>query len=100
MGPQKTPMPDTILRVRVTPRSGKTEVTRVDGGVVYARIAAPPVDGAANSALIKLLADALDVPKSRLSIRSGASGRDKQVTIEGLDEAAAMDRLHAREAKP
>lgn len=90
---------DALLKVRVTPRSGKTEIVRIDAGVVYARIAAPPVDGAANAALVKLIAEALGVPRSRVSIRSGASGRDKTVRIEAMDGEDALSRLAAYGAK-
>jgi uncharacterized protein YggU (UPF0235/DUF167 family) len=57
------------------------------------RVRAAPVEGAANAALERLLADALDVPKSRISVAKGASARVKTVEIDGLDEAEVRRRL-------
>jgi len=78
--------------VRLTPRGG---VDRVDGvndeGALQARVAAPPVGGAANTALIRLLADELDVSRSAVRLVAGASGRHKLVVVEGVsaEEIAA-----------
>lgn len=88
------------LRVRLTPRGGRD---RIDGWttdahgapVLKARVAAPPVDGAANAALIRLLAKALGVPKSAITIVAGETARTKTVEIDG-DAAALSDRLKAR----
>lgn len=71
------------IRVRLTPRSGKNTVERYDGGTLFVRVAAPPVDGAANASLIALLASILDMPKTALRIGSGASSREKIVVVEG-----------------
>ncbi len=61
-------------------------------GRLAVRVAAPPVDGAANEALIRLLAAALDVPRSAVSIESGATARVKRVRIEDV----APDALSGR----
>lgn len=61
-------------------------------GTIRVRLAAPPVDGAANTALLRVLADALNIPRSRLAIASGATGRRKRITIEGV----GVEELHAR----
>jgi len=82
-----------LLRVRLTPRGGRDALARYENGVLHARVAAPPVDGAANRALIHLIADALDVPKSRVLIQSGETGRDKTLRIEGWDEERLRTRL-------
>lgn len=60
-------------------------------GVLRARVAARPVDGAANEALLRLLAVALDVPRSRLTLRSGMASRTKVILAEGV----APDRLRS-----
>jgi len=78
------------LAVRLTPRGGREAVDgwAVDGeGRPYlkVRVAAPPVEGAANAALLALLAKILGVPKSSLSIASGARARLKLVDIDGCD---------------
>jgi uncharacterized protein (TIGR00251 family) len=81
------------LAIRVTPRSRKTMlgdiVADAHGRPALAiRLAAPPVDGAANKALIAFLAGELGVPRSSLTILSGDSGRWKIVSIAGISAAA------------
>jgi uncharacterized protein len=76
------------LRVRLTPRGGRDRVDgfAADAGgerVLRVRVAAPPVDGAANAALVRLLAKALGVPKSAVTIVSGETSRDKTVEVVG-----------------
>lgn len=88
------------LTVRVTPRGGRDAVegwARDETGraVLKLRVAAAAADGAANAALIALLAKALGRPKSALRIVRGETARVKQVEIEGLDEAEAWRRLGA-----
>lgn len=65
-------------------------------GTLRARIAAPPVDGAANAALLKMLAEALGVPKSRLSLVMGETGRRKQVLVVDLPPDELRERLITR----
>jgi uncharacterized protein (TIGR00251 family) len=60
---------------------------------VKIRIAAPPVDGAANEALIRFLADALGVPKSAISIASGAAGRRKRLAVDGVSRDRVLRAL-------
>jgi uncharacterized protein (TIGR00251 family) len=72
--------------VRLTPRAGRDSIDGVDdAGRLRVRVAAPPVDGAANEALIRLLAAALEVPRSSLAIESGATSRVKRIRIDGVD---------------
>jgi uncharacterized protein (TIGR00251 family) len=73
-----------IVPVYVTPRAGKSEVAGERGGALWVRLAAPPVDGAANKALLDLLTKLLDVPGSAVRLLSGASGRQKRVAVSGL----------------
>ena len=78
------------LAVRLTPRGGREAIDgwAVDGdGRPYlkVRVAAPPVEGAANTALLALLAKTLGVPKSSLSIASGAGARLKLVELRDCD---------------
>lgn len=70
-----------ILTIHVQPKASRTECIGVHGGAVKIRIAAPPVDGKANEALVAFLAERLDVAPSSIEIRAGASGRQKRVLL-------------------
>lgn len=83
------------LQVRLTPRADRDAIAGIYDGVIAVRVAAPPVDGQANVALVKVLAKALGVPKSRLSIVRGQAARDKLVRVDGLLAADAHARLVA-----
>ena len=69
------------------------------GDALKVRLAAPPVDGAANDAFVTLLADELDVARRAVRIVSGESSRSKTVQIDGID-ADPVERLAARTTKP
>jgi hypothetical protein len=73
-----------ILTIHVQPRASRTEVAGWHGDAVKIRLAAPPVDGAANDALTAFLADRLAVPRSAVSLLGGATSRRKRVRIDGL----------------
>jgi uncharacterized protein (TIGR00251 family) len=81
------------LRVVAVPRGGRTTVERVESGELRVRVAAAPVDGAANRALLDYLAELLGVPRHAVELRSGAHNRRKVVLIRGLDAAAVQQRL-------
>ena len=85
----------STLSVTVVPRASRNRLELQADGTVRARIAAPPVDGAANAALVKFLADALDLPRSRLAIESGESSRRKRIVAEGIDPVDLATRLRA-----
>ena len=76
--------------MRVIPRAQKNAVQGELGDALKVRLCAPPVDGAANAALVEFLADKVGVPRSRVRIVSGATGRNKRIEIAELapDEAA------------
>jgi len=84
---QKQTDVSAILAVRIQPRASKNSVTRMENGSLKIRLTAPPVDGAANGALIKFLSDTLSVSKSVVEIVSGHTGRQKIVRISGIDRA-------------
>ncbi len=71
--------------VRVTPRASREAIAGVHDGALKVALTAPPVEGAANAALIALLAKALGVPKRAVRIASGETGRVKRVEVEGVD---------------
>jgi uncharacterized protein (TIGR00251 family) len=81
--------------VRVIPRAGRTGVAGTRGGALLVRLAAPPVEGAANAALVEFLAGAFDRPKGAIRIISGQSSRDKRVAVDGLTSDAAARVLSA-----
>ncbi len=82
------------LTVRVTPRATRNEISEVlDDGTLKIRLAAPPVEGQANKALIRYLADILNVAPSRIEIVAGQTGRDKLVTITGVEVDIVEQRI-------
>ena len=80
--------------VRVQPRASKNEVAGVNNGALRVRLQAPPVDGAANEALVAFLADELDVPSRLVRIVSGFGSRNKVVEIDARARHA-LDRIVA-----
>jgi uncharacterized protein len=85
----------SVLSVVVVPRAARSSLEVLADGVIQVRVAAPPVDGAANIALLRFLAAALDVPRSRLKITSGASSRRKRIIVSGLMPDELETRLRA-----
>lgn len=83
------------LTIRVTPNSSRDEVAGEAGGVIRIRLRAPAVEGKANAALVRFLAEALGVRPSAIRILRGETGRTKTVEIEGIDGPAAAARLLA-----
>jgi hypothetical protein len=81
------------IDVRVIPRAKKTECTGLRDGALVVRLAAPPVDGAANDALIEFLSDTLNVPRRAIQIVGGQRSRHKRVAIEGVTMSAVARRL-------
>jgi uncharacterized protein len=86
----------SALAVRVTPRASRNKIVEVLGdGTIKIHIAAPPVDGEANEQLIAYLAEVLNIPKSRLEIVAGQSGRDKLISVLDMDAETAHKRILA-----
>ncbi len=86
----------SALAVRVTPRASRNEIVEMlDDGTIKVRLAAPPADNEANRALIEFLADILGVPKSRLDIVAGVTGRDKLIAVLDMDAETAHQRIVA-----
>ncbi len=83
-----------LLAVRIQPRASKNEIIPMEGGAFKIRLTAPPVDGAANEALIKFLSDVLGIAKSRVEIISGQTLREKRIRINGMSEAAVRRLLN------
>lgn len=73
-----------IFSVRVVPRASKSEIAGELDGALKVRIASPPVDGAANAELVKLLSKSFGVSKSEIEILSGQASKTKQIKIGNL----------------
>jgi uncharacterized protein len=82
------------LVVRVVPRAGRTTIAGVRSGALTVRLAAAPVDGRANDALVALLAETFDLPRRAITILSGHASRDKRIALAGLSEARLTARLN------
>jgi hypothetical protein len=83
---------DVRFAVRLTPRSSVNRVDGVIDGVLRLRVTAPAVEGAANSALVSLLADELSVGRRDVRIVAGATSRQKLVVVDGVDQDAVVAR--------
>jgi len=81
------------LRLHVQPRAARTEIAGRHGDALKVRLAAPPVDGAANEALVRFLADRLGVSRSAVRLEAGAGGRAKIIAVEGIGLEEAGRRL-------
>ena len=86
-------MKHAVLHVRVVPRAARAALTRDQAGRWRAHVTAPPIDGAANRALVALLADRLGLPKRAFALLRGEGGRDKIVAVEGASAAEIDTRL-------
>lgn len=82
-----------VIDIRVIPRAGRTQVAGTRDGALLVRLAAAPVDGAANDALIEVLAAALRTSKRTLTIISGETSRRKRIRVAGVSAAAVRERL-------
>ncbi len=80
-----------VIPVRVKPRSSREAVEGWVEGALVVRLTSPPVDGAANNALVRLVAKKLGVALSRVRIRSGERGRHKVLEVEGLTQQAVRE---------
>ena len=85
----------TCFELRVSPRASRDALVGVHAGALKLSLTAAPVDGAANEAVIALLATALDVPKRAVRIVRGARARKKLVCIEGVDAERVRAALKA-----
>ena len=84
--------PGTRFAVRLVPRGGADQVEGVVDGVLRARVSAPPVAGAANHALLRLIAEELGIPQRDVRLVAGAGGRTKVVMVDNLDPGVIAER--------
>jgi uncharacterized protein (TIGR00251 family) len=81
------------FKVRVVPRSSRTAIVGIEGPALKIKLTAPPVEGAANAALIEFIADWLGIRKSAVSIVSGDKARSKLVRVSGVSAEQFRQRL-------
>lgn len=83
----------SVIGLTVSPRASVNRIEMDSAGLVRVRLTAPPVEGAANTALLKFLAAVLGVPRSSLSIVAGAQSRQKRVLVDGMSDESVRRAL-------
>ena len=84
-----------ILNLRIVPRAAKNAIQGEHGDALKIRLCAPPVDGAANAALIEFLAETFDLPRARVQLLSGQTSRNKRVLLSGCSSSSVRSLLNA-----
>ena len=84
------------IDLRVVPRASRTKIDGVRDGRLVVRVTAPPVDDAANRAVVETLAEALQLPRSAVRILTGTTARNKSVELAGLSADEVRRRLESR----
>jgi YggT family protein len=87
---------ETVIKVKVLPRSSRTEIASKENDIYRVKMTDPPVEGRANKALIALLAEKLGVPKRDIEITAGKTSRMKTVRVRGMSEVAVTQALEAK----
>jgi len=82
-----------LLSIKLQPRASRNEIGDTLGTELRIKVTAPPVDAAANEALVRLLADTLDCPKSQILLLRGHTSRHKTIKIAGLKPEEIVNRL-------
>jgi uncharacterized protein (TIGR00251 family) len=78
-------MPDVVIDVRVIPRAKRNAFAGERDGAIVVRLTAPPVEGAANHALIQFLSESFGIPRHNIQIVGGERNRQKRVALSGVD---------------
>ena len=99
--PKETPLPawlkpqpdGALLAVKLQPRASKNEIIGALGDELRIKVTAPPVDAAANEALIRLLAETLGCPRSKVELLRGHTSRHKTIKLHGLTPEAIATKL-------
>ena len=82
-----------VLNLRIVPRAHKNAIQGEHGDALKIRLCAPPVDGAANAALVEFLSDAFALPRARVQLLAGATSRNKRVLLSGLTASAIQSQI-------
>jgi hypothetical protein len=88
-----------LLSIKLQPRAAANQVGEPLGNELRMKVTAPPVDAAANEALVKLLAEILDCPRNRVELVRGHTSRHKVIKVFGLSEEAVLARLTAGQGR-
>lgn len=99
--PPVAPLPDYVtvhadgvtLAIKLQPRASKNEISTANGPELRIKVTAPPVDSAANEALIRLLADFFNVSRSKVELVRGHTSRNKVIRIVGISDVEIRTRL-------
>ncbi len=83
------------VRLHVLPRARRCEISGIHDGALKVRVTAPPVDDAANRAIIQFLSNLLGISKSSISIQAGSKSRNKVLQISGLTPERFLELIHA-----
>ena len=95
MVPVKDTSEGVTFTVKVHPRARKNAITGTVGEALKLALTAPPVEGRANQAVVEFFADLFEIPRSSVTIASGASSRVKRIDIAGINAAHAQLRLQS-----
>ena len=83
-----------ILNLRIIPRAHKNAIQGELGDALKIRLCAPPVEGAANAALIEFLSDTFSLPRARVQLLAGATSRNKRVLLSGFSSSSVRSILN------
>jgi len=83
----------TLLSVKLQPRASKNEIGEPLGNELKIKVTAPPVDAAANQALVEFLADKLDCSRGKVELIRGQTSRHKTILIHGFTPAEVLARI-------
>lgn len=86
-------MASTLLKLHVTPRGSKNEIVGWREDVLCVKITAPPVEGSANAAIVKFIADCLGLRKNQVELVSGEKSREKMLRVDGRTMEEIRDRV-------
>ena len=84
-----------VLNLRIVPRASRNAIQGEHGDALKVRLCAPPVEGAANTALVEFLSAAFALPRARVQLLSGATSRNKRVLLSGLTASAVQSKIQA-----
>lgn len=82
-----------LLAIKLQPRASSNEIGSPHGNELRIKVTAPPVDSAANEALLRLLSDELDIPRNRIELVRGGTSRHKVIKLHGVSATDVLDKF-------